>query len=96
MYYRSEPGTLTIQEIASRISDEEAGGSKFVESKVTLMKTGKAEALRNIIKFVELDGPVPAEATLAVFGSPAPEGKKEEWTGVMLVSGTQQPVTLYR
>lgn len=96
MYYRSEPGNLGLAQLAAHIADEEAGGSRFTDAKVVLIKTGKTEQLRNLVSFVELPGRAPKEALLQPFDAAPPEGRGEVWSGVLLVSGRMTPVRMFR
>jgi hypothetical protein len=97
MYYRTIPTNLAVAAIASLIADEEAGGSKFVENKVTVLKTSnKPGTPKNMATFVEVDDHIPAEPVLALQGDAPPAGKTLQWNGVMLVGGTMSVVELYR
>ena len=97
MYYRTVAGNKTLDAISSLIADEEAGASKFVEDKVATVKTAaNKQALSNLMKFLELDAPVPPVPILTLVGQPAPAGKSLQWSGPMLVAGNLTMVNLYR
>ncbi|MDC8011020.1 hypothetical protein [Tahibacter soli] len=98
MYYRTIPTNLNVADITLLITGEEAGGSKFVENKVTFLKTSasKSGAVKNMAKFIELDDSIPPPPVVIVNGDAAPAGKALQWTGPMLVKGTMTIVELYR
>lgn len=97
MYYRTVAGNKTLAVINQLIIAEEAGGSKFVENKVAAINPTPAKpGLSNIMKFNEIDGPVPPLPVLQLAATPAPAGKTLQWSGAMLVTGSMQIVALYR
>ena len=97
MYYRTVAGNKALAVINQLIIAEEAGGSKFVENKVAAMNPTPARpGLSNIMKFNEIDGPVPPQPVLLLSTASAPAGKTLQWTGAMLVAGSMQIVALYR
>lgn len=97
MYQRSIPGNLSVDDIAQRIADEEAGGAQFADNQIRLFKqAGKTGAIRNIADFNVLDDAIPNRPTVIVKGSPAPAGLSLQWTGNMLVKGSSTVVEVYR
>lgn len=97
MYYRTVAGNKTLEVLNQLVVNEEAGGSKFVENKVAAVNPSPTKpGLSNMMKFNEIDGPVPPLPTLVVSGAAAPSGKTLQWTGPMLVAGSMQIVALYR
>lgn len=97
MYQRSIPGNLSVDDIAQRIADEEAGGTQFADNQIRLFKqAGKPGAMRNIVDFNVLDDAIPNRPTVIVKGSPAPAGLTLQWTGNMLVKGSSTVVEVYR
>lgn len=97
MYYRTVAGNKTLATINQLVIAEEAGGAKFVENKVAAFNPTPARpGLSNIMKFNEIDGPVPPLPVLQASGVAAPAGKTLQWTGAMLVAGSVQIVDLYR
>ena len=75
--------------------DEEAGGSKFVECKISQIVKGSKRVIVNMLKFVELPaGELPPDLTLEIKRRAEPP--KPEWEGAMLVDGTTSLVYLYR
>lgn len=98
MYYRTIPTNLSVADITTLIVGEEAGAAKFVDNKVTLLKTSAAAAggLKNVAQFVPLDDSIPSPPVAIVSGDPKPAGKTLQWTGAMLVKGTMKIVELYR
>lgn len=86
-------GSFTLAQINAAIMGEEAGASKFLDSQV-----GTDEGqITNVATFDELaPGTVPPALTIVKHGSPAPPGTSQEWSGVMLVEGSMQPVVGHR
>lgn len=98
MYYRTIPTNLAVGDITTLIVGEEAGASKFIDNKVTFLKTsaGNTGALKNVAQFIPLDDSIPARPVVIVSGDPKPDGKALQWTGAMLVKGTMKIVEIYR
>ncbi|MBM4040034.1 MAG: hypothetical protein FJ290_16135 [Planctomycetes bacterium] len=86
-------GKWDLEQINLQISTEEAGASEFLGSSVTWHE-GR---VTNIAKFKELPpGQRPKTITLVKHGGQQPPNTKKVWEGVMVVSGTNEPVTAYR
>src|SRR5262245_8941664 len=86
-------GANNLAQINLQISGEEAGASEFQSSSI-LFHDGR---ITNIAKFRELPaGTRPKQLTLVVQGTAQPAGTKLVWSGVMVVSGTNQAVIAYR
>lgn len=97
MYYRTVAGNKSLSAIQQLVIAEEAGGARFVENKVAAFNPTPAKpGLSNIMKFNEIDGPVPPLPVLQASGVAAPPGKTLQWSGAMLVAGSMQIVALYR
>jgi hypothetical protein len=97
MYYRMEPTNLTLAEIANRIASEEARLTKFVESKVGSIKGASGSlVLKNMMKFTELYDQLAPALELAPGDAATFNGKKQEWSGVLVVKGSMTVVSLYR
>ncbi|UXI70535.1 hypothetical protein [Tahibacter amnicola] len=99
MYYRTIPTDRTVDEISNLIIGEEAGGSQFVENKVSVLKESsedRSNTLKNLAKFLELDDSIPARPVVILAGADKPQGKSLVWNGVMLVQGVMKVVEIYR
>ncbi|WP_313919374.1 hypothetical protein [Tahibacter sp.] len=98
MYYRTIPTNLAVNDITTLIVGEEAGASKFIDNKVTFLKTSadKTGGLKNVAQFLALDDNIPAPPVVIVSGDAKPDGKALQWTGAMLVKGTMKIVEIYR
>ncbi|UOF15763.1 hypothetical protein IEQ11_03590 [Lysobacter capsici] len=95
MYFRIIPGNLDLAGIRDRISDEELGASRFVESKMAQDKESGATKMVNVVKFVPLaPGQIPPDPTVTLAsGQSAPP---PEWRGVMVVKGEAVVIELRR
>lgn len=94
MYIR-EINKPSLDDFAHAVNDEEAGGTAFVRSSVEWYDN----AFVNLAVFRFLDPPgtlVPGPVQLLAHGQPAPAGAAAVWSGVVLVNGVNQAVTLYR
>lgn len=84
-------GSNSRLKIERAISGEEALGCKFGKSQITAID-GK---ITNVATFSEEDA-VPNEIKVLEHLATAPEGYSAEWSGVMVVSGTNQVVDIFR
>lgn len=76
-----------------RVSNEESGGSIFVNNVQTMLE-GK---LVNLAKFRELDlGDVPDTTPRFVELGKTPNGSAVEWTGVVLIGGVLTAAEMFR
>lgn len=93
-YVAEVKGTLNLADITSAIVREEATGAEFQKS-VVAPHEGR---ITNLVTFKDLPaGTRPGQdIVLKKQNEAAPQGKTTIWTGVMLVSGTNEIVVAYR
>ena len=90
-YSLSVDGQLSLADINTAITGEEAGASQFLSSAVSADKSS------NTVTFKPLAaGTVPNALSLVATGTAAPAGTKQIWTGAMIVSGKSQTIVAYR
>jgi hypothetical protein len=86
-------GKYDLPQINLQISREEAGASEFVCSNISFYEN----RVTNIAKFKELAaGTVPAKLTLVKQGDQPPAQSQRVWSGVMVVSGTNEALSAWR
>ena len=85
-------GNNSLQQIEAAIAGEEALATKFVKSEV---KGADKKGITNVVTFEDQDD-VPNAIRLLAQTAPPPDGFSKQWSGVMLVRGKNQAVTLYR
>lgn len=93
--YIREINKPSLDAFAQAVNDEEAGGTSFVKSSVEWYDN----AFVNLAVFRFLDPPgtlVTGPVQLVKHGLAAPPGAASVWSGVVVVDGVNQAVTLYR
>ena len=93
--YIREINKPALDDFAQAVNDEEAGGTAFVKSSVEWYDN----TFTNLAVFRFLDPPgtlVAGPVQLLTHGQAAPAGAGKVWSGVVLVAGVNQAVTLYR
>lgn len=86
-------GKYDLDQIELQIRSEEAGASEFISSSISLHEG----SITNICQFKELEaGTVPKELTLVRHSEDQPAGTVRIWSGVMIVSDTNEAISAYR
>jgi hypothetical protein len=90
-YHMTMSGTNTLSAHLQAIRGEEALASRFIKSQLSAVDG----SITNLVTFEELDA-IPLAIKLMAHGSTAPSGSTLIWSGVMLVSGSNAVVDVYR
>lgn len=86
-------GKYDLKQIELQLQSEEAGASELLECKISLYD-GR---ITNICKFRTLEpGTVPGKLSLLKQSDEQPAGTEHVWTGVMIVSDSNEAVSAYR
>lgn len=81
-----------LEDYTNRVQNEEAGASKFIDSRVASIDSHMC----NVVTFEEQAvGQVPDPPTFVKLGQ-LPAGKQAEWTGVVLIDGRNTAVQMFR
>ncbi|MGD8786060.1 MAG: hypothetical protein PVJ60_01440, partial [Phycisphaerales bacterium] len=85
--------THNLEQINLQISGEEAGASEFISSSISFHDGH----ITNIVKFKEIEaGTVPKKLTLVKHDEEPPSNTAHVWSGVMIVSDTNEAISAYR
>ncbi|MBX3587795.1 MAG: hypothetical protein KF796_14255 [Ramlibacter sp.] len=90
-YHMTVSGSNTLAKIQNALRGEEALASEFQRSQLTAVDG----TITNLVTFEEA-GAIPAALKLQAGGTAAPAGGTLVWSGVMLVSGSNAMVDVYR
>jgi hypothetical protein len=86
-------GKYDLEQIELQIRSEEAGASEFISCSISLHEG----SITNICQFKQLEpGMVPRELTLVKHGEEQPAKTAHVWSGVMIVSDTNEAISTYR
>ena len=87
-------GINSLQNIQLAIAGEEATGAEFIRSTLSRHES----KFTNLVTFNDLEpGQRPqSELVLIKQGQQAPSGKNQVWSGVLLVSGSNESIIAYR
>lgn len=90
-YHMTMSGTNSMSMLQQAIRGEEALASRFIKSQLSAVDG----TITNLVMFEEVDA-IPLAIKLAAHGSAPPTGSSLIWSGVMLVSGSNAVVDVYR
>ena len=90
-YHMTMSGSNSISTLQQAIRGEEALASRFIKSQLSAVDG----TITNLVLFEEVDA-IPLALKLIPHGSAAPSGSTLIWSGVMLVSGSNAVVDVYR
>jgi len=83
---------LSLADAESAILGEEAGGSEFKGSQLTIVNN----QVINLLDFVELDEGRPKALSLLKASTASPAGKTKIWEGTMVINSTINQYRAYR
>lgn len=90
-YHMTMSGTNTLSTLQQAIRGEEALASRFIKSQLSAVDG----IITNLVMFEEVDA-IPSAIKLTAHGGAVPPGSTFIWSGVMLVSGSNAVVDVYR
>ncbi len=91
-YKREIKGEYPLAQINLEISQEEARGTEFLDSTVSLYE----DHITNIANFKRLSHGIPKKLALVKHGQTQPDGTEPVWSGVMIVDNKNEAVSAYR